>query len=167
MRDWAVRNFAPIIALGNSAQVFQDIPFSLPFTFIALDSAFPGSKFILSVRDNAEQWYASLTRFLTNLLGKGRLPTAEDLKESSYRYNGWMLEAMQLIYGISAQDPFDKLRLTKVYESHNHAVTEYFRHRPQSLLTINLSDPGVVEKIMEFLEMPYTGQTMPHLNKSA
>jgi hypothetical protein len=166
VRDWAVRNFDPIIVLARSAQVFQDIPFSLPFTFNVLDRAFPDSKFILSVRDDAEQWYRSLTRFHTNLIGKGRLPTADDLKECLYRYKGWLFEARQLIYDVSEQDPYDKPRLIKVYESHNQAVTEYFRLRPKSLLTINLSDAEAVQKITRFLEMPYTRETMPHLNRS-
>ena len=59
-------NFAPIIAFARTAQLFQDIPFALPFTFQALDQPFPGSKFILSVRRDAEEWYGSLTRFATS-----------------------------------------------------------------------------------------------------
>jgi hypothetical protein len=167
IRDWAVRNFERIIALVRTAQVFQDVPFSLPFTFVILDWAFPGSKFILSVRDDAEQWYRSMTRFHTQIIGKNRIPTADDLKEFPYRYKGWLFEARKLIYGISEEDPYDKTRVLKLYESHNHAVTEYFRHRSESLLTVNVSDADAAKKIMAFLELPYTGQKMPHLNRSA
>src|SRR5437763_5861921 len=49
---YKLRNFKPIIAYCKTAQFFRDVPFSLPFTFIALDVAFPGSKFILTVRDS-------------------------------------------------------------------------------------------------------------------
>jgi Sulfotransferase domain len=167
VRDWAVRNFEPIIALARTAQVFQDVPFSLPFTFVILDWAFPDSKFILSVRDDAEQWYRSMIRFHTKLIGKNRIPTADDLKEFPYRYNGWLFEARKLIYGVSEEDPYDKTRVLKLYESHHSAVSEYFRHRPESLLAVNVSDADAAEKIMAFLGLPYAGQKMPHLNRSA
>ncbi len=166
IREWAARNFEPIVALARTAQVFQDIPFGLPFTFVALDSAFPGAKFIHSVRDDAAQWYRSITRFHTNIGEKDRLPTADDLKEYPYRYKGWLFEAMQLIYGTPEQEPYDKARLTAAYEGHNRAIAEYFRHRPESLLTINAADARAAEKILHFLGMAYTGQTMPHLNRS-
>src|SRR4051812_30592485 len=74
LHAWAGRDFTPIISLANSAQVFQDFPFNCPFTFQAMDMAFPNSKFILSIRDNSEQWYTSLTRFHIRLFGSGRLP---------------------------------------------------------------------------------------------
>jgi hypothetical protein len=167
MRDWAARNFGPIIDLALSAEFYQDVPFSLPFTFVVLDQAFPNSKFILSVRDSAEQWYRSMTSFHTKLIGKGRIPTADDLREFPYRYKGWLFEARQLIYGISDEDPYDKPKVLKVYESHNHSVTEYFRYRPESLLTVNLSDPEAAKQIINFLRVPYNGQKMPHLNRTA
>ena len=45
-KDWAQRNFTPIIEYCKTAEFFQDVPFSKPFTFIVLDQAFPNSKFI-------------------------------------------------------------------------------------------------------------------------
>jgi hypothetical protein len=166
IRSWALRDFEPILTLALSAQVFQDIPFSLPFTFSALDSAYPGAQFILSVRDDPDQWYNSFIRFYIKLIGKGRLPTATDLKEFTYRYKGWIFEVLQLIYGISEHDPFERLPLTRTYELHNETVRYYFEHRPQSLLTINISDPCAAKKIMTFIGLPFRGEIMPHLNRS-
>jgi Sulfotransferase domain len=166
VHDWAVRNFEPIIALARSAEAHQDIPFSLPFTFIALDQAFPGSKFILSVRNDAEQWYHSLTGYHEMVIGKGRRPTADDLKDCPYRYKGWLFEVMQLIYGVSEQAPYEKSLLITQYENHNRTVAEYFRSRPESLLIVNLEEENAAERIMDFLSLPYAGETMPHLNRS-
>jgi hypothetical protein len=166
LEHWAARNFDPIIGFVNSAQVFQDIPFCLPFTFSALDRAFPDAKFILSVRDDPEEWYSSLVRFTTNLVGKGRVPTADDLRTFHHRSPGWIFHALKLIYGVSEEDPFEKSRLIQVYETHNETVRDYFRHRAQSLLTIKLADPEAAQKIMNFLGMPYRGEIMPHLNRS-
>src|SRR5262245_21810427 len=83
--DWAHRDFQAIIKLCETADAFQDIPFSLDYTFQCVDQAFAGSKFILTIRDSAKEWYESLTRFHTMIVGKNRLPTAEDLKEFGYR----------------------------------------------------------------------------------
>src|SRR5690554_812633 len=35
--DWAKRDFARIVEYCRSAQFFQDIPFSKPYTFVVLD----------------------------------------------------------------------------------------------------------------------------------
>ena len=48
----------------------------------------------------------------------------------------------------------------------NAAVAEYFRHRPEALLTVNLADADAAERIMTFLGMPYDGRAMPHLNRT-
>jgi hypothetical protein len=167
LEDWAVRNFRPIVAFACSAQVFQDIPFCLPFTYAFLDCAYPGSKFILSVRDDAEKWYQSLVRFISGLVGKEGVPTGDDLREFVHRHKGWLLQSMKLIYGVSDENPFDKAKLIEVYESHNAAVRDYFRYRPDSLLTVNLRNQDAAKKIMKFLGLPYGGETMPHLNRSS
>ncbi|MFW6046624.1 MAG: sulfotransferase [Candidatus Woesearchaeota archaeon] len=66
---WIRRDFKRFIRYCRKAEFFQDVPFSLPYTFIVMDQAFPGSKFILTVRDDEEQWYHSLTRFHEKLWG--------------------------------------------------------------------------------------------------
>ena len=74
--EWAERKFQKIIKYCYTAQFFQDIPFSLPYTYVALDQSFSRSKFILTVRDNSNQWYNSITKAHANLWGKdGEVPT--------------------------------------------------------------------------------------------
>src|SRR5690349_10358789 len=76
IEDWAKRDFRAIIDHCKSADAFQDVPFSLDYTYAALDQAFPGAKFILTVRESSAEWYESLTRFHTKIVGKNRLPNA-------------------------------------------------------------------------------------------
>jgi hypothetical protein len=165
LNDWALRNFAPIISLGRSAQFFQDMPFSCPFTFQAMDMAFPGAKFILSVRDDSEQWYTSLTRFHTKLIGKGRLPTADDLREFPHRDRS-ILEALKLVYGVTDEEPYRKETLINAYERHNEEVKRYFRNRSESLLVINIADSSAAQQLVEFVGLTYHGEQIPHLNRS-
>ena len=82
LKDWGKRNFKPIIEYCRSADAFQDEPFSLPFTFQAPDQAYPKSKFILTIRDSAEQRYQSLTNFHSKLFGKDRIPSRKDLENA-------------------------------------------------------------------------------------
>lgn len=166
LRDYAFRNFHPIVALAHSATFFQDVPFSCPFTFQAMDMAFPGSKFILSVRDNPDRWCDSLIRFHTKLIGKGRLPTAQDLREYPYAWPGWLLQAMQLMYDVDEDDPYDRFQLIDSYDRHIYNVQRYFKKRPDALLTINVGDDDAAERLLAFVGVPQSDATMPRLNRS-
>ena len=55
-------NTAPFIEFCNKYDAFQDLPFSYGNTYVQADCLFPGSKFILSIR-NSEEWYESLVNF--------------------------------------------------------------------------------------------------------
>jgi len=166
MDEWAKRDFRKIIKFCKTANAFQDAPFSYDFTFQALDSAFPESKFILTIRNNANEWYESVTRFHTKLVGKNRLPTASDLKEFPYRYKGWIWEQAQALYGIDETTLYDKEIYTKHYENYNARVLDYFRQRPNDLLILNIEDPSSMKSLCDFLDIKFTGQQMPHLNQS-
>src|SRR5690554_2509952 len=149
---WSKRNFKPIVKYCKSAEFFQDTPFSKPYTFIALDQAFPGSKFILTIRHNPEQWYASVTRYHAKLWGKkGRIPTKEDLMDAPYIYKGWAWEMNRLSNLTPENDPYNKDILINAYELYNNQVLDYFRHRPEDLLVLNVSQPRAYGKLCEFL----------------
>lgn len=166
IEDWARRDFRSIVDYCCSADAFQDIPFSLDYTYQAVDSAFPGSKFILTVRDSAEQWFSSLTAFHTKIIRKGCLPTAEDLKEFPYRYPGWLWRTHQLVYGIDEQSLYDRDLYIKHYHAHNDRVLHYFERRKDALLVLNVSQTDAMPRLCEFLEVPYRGQKMPHVNRT-
>jgi tetratricopeptide (TPR) repeat protein len=165
--DWARRDFTRIIALCGTADAFQDVPFSNAYTFQAVDAAFPGSKFILTVRDSPEQWFDSLVRFHTKIVNKGRLPTAADLRSFEYRYKGFLWDAFVMNYGDDERLLYDRDAYIANYLDHNRNVTEYFRHRPQDLLILNVGRPGAMQQLCEFVGVPYRGQPMPHLNRTA
>jgi len=160
------RNWKPIIAYCKSAQIFQDIPFSCPYTFIALDIAYPKSKFILSVRDSAEEWYHSLTKFHTKLFGKdGQLPTKEDLQNAEYRYKGFMWKTNRANYPSPEKDIYNKEILMRQYEKHNKSVIDYFKFR-DDLLVVNLKEKDVVSKIADFISFKPLYGEIPWENKT-
>lgn len=164
--DWANRDYRRIIGYCKSAQAFQDVPFSLQGTFQVMDEAYPGSKFILTVRNNADEWYESLVRFHSKIVGRGRIPTADDLRQFNYRYPGYMLDVLRLSYGAEESALYNRDVYIQYYEDHNNQVIEHFKARPDDLLVLNIGEPDAMERLIRFLGYPYTGQKMPHLNVS-
>ena len=165
--DWVTRDFRRIIRYCRTAQFFQDSPFSLPYTFIVLDHAFPGSKFILSIRDSAEKWYESLVRFHGKLWGNGKIPpTTEDLKNAFYIYKGRPYHTRFLIHNVSENDPYDKEVHINYYETHNRCVKDYFRHRPDDLLVVNLKNAEDYSKFCRFIGRKQEREGFPWENKT-
>lgn len=164
--DWARRDYRRIIRFCQSAEAFQDAPFSCGDTFQAMDEAFPNSKFILTVRDNADEWYESMVRFHSWIVGKERIPTAEDLRQFNFHYPGYVLDALKLVFGADEADIYNRDLYIRWYEEHNKKIIEYFEGRPDDLLVLNVGEPDAMERLLVFLGYPYTGQKMPHLNAS-
>ena len=159
--------FQEIVNYCKTAQVFQDVPFSHFEVIPHLDKAYPDSKFILTVRDNPEQWYNSITKYHAKLYGlNGRTPTYEDLQNAKYLHKGFLTRLTVDAHGTTPEDPYNKEVLIKHYEKHNTDVIEYFKDRPDDLLVINLSDSQAYQKFIKFLNVdsPYTA--FPWENKT-
>jgi len=166
IRDWINNDFTNILNLVNTADAFQDIPFSYDNTYEELDKHFPNSKFILSIRDSPEEWYDSLVRFHSKMFGKGKIPTAQQLKNSNHVWKGWIYEAMYNLYKTTENDPYNKEILINHYENYNNKVISYFKDRPDDLLVINLKNKNSYLDFCEFLGKEPKLNNFPHLNKS-
>jgi hypothetical protein len=159
-------NFDPIIKYCKTAQVFQDVPFSLPNTYKYLDKAYPGSKFILTVRDDPEQWYNSLIKFHAKLFGMGgNIPTAEDLKNAEYISKGAAYNLIKL-YKTPDNDPYNKEILISLYEDYNKKVMAYFKNRPNDLLVINVSKADDYKRFVKFINVESQYSEFPWENKT-
>lgn len=166
VQDWAQRDFRRLFWYCHTAQAFQDAPFSWPFTFQTLDQKFPDSKFILTVRHTPEQWYESLTSYHAKLFGNESFPESQDLRNAQYIRSGYAYEVNRLLYTTPDDDPYNKEILIASYNAHNDSVQEYFRHRPDDLLLLNVAEPGAYSQLCQFLGKPYTGQIFPWENKT-
>jgi len=167
LNDYKDRNLKKVIDYCKTAEAFQDVPFSLYYTYVALDQAFPNSKFILTVRDSPEQWYNSVIKFQSKKFGKnGNLPTKSDLLNAIYRYSGFVYKTKNIYYGVSDEDLYNKDKLIDYYTTHNKLVEEYFRFRPNDLLKINVSDKESYNKLCKFLNKKPLYPTFPWENKT-
>ncbi len=167
-QNYAVRDFKPLIEHCKTAQVFEDELFGLPYTFQALDSAFPGSKFILTVRDDEKRWYDSFINHHIRKFGKnGHLPTSEE-NETFFKAEGLnRLEYMRIRFDAPADDLFNEEILKEAYLEHNKTVCDYFRYRDQDLLVINLSDKKSYHRFCNFIDRKPIYEKFPHLNKGS
>lgn len=170
MEDWARRDFRRIIRYCHTSDAFQDVPFSHHYTFQAVDAAFPGSKFILTIRDTTDDWYHSVLRFNSKLLekrvGSLRLPTVDDLRNDPYVYPGWRWRSRELVGFGNLSEAFPEKEMKDHYDRHNELVIDYFRHRPDDLLILNVGSPDAMQKLCRFLGHQWSGQLMPQLNAS-
>lgn len=168
MDDWFKRDFSRIISFCKTGgDAFQDVPFSLPYTFTVMDQNFPGSKFILTMRDSPEQWYQSLVRFHSEKFSPGKTPTKEDLLNATYVEPSWMWKTNRFIYNTPEDDPYNQEIMTSHYIRYNESVMDYFRYRKDDLLVLNPSDPGAYRKLSRFLGLPEgIDRPFPWENKS-
>jgi hypothetical protein len=147
-------NFEPIINYCKTANAFQDIPFSYTETFPYLDKAYPGSKFILTIRDNADEWYNSLTRFHAKIFNTTdkKPPTAKQLKDKlDYRGRNWFYKSIVEAFQTDDQNPYNEKVLKTYYDNHIKVIESYFDNRPNDLLKINIKDTNSYARLASFL----------------
>lgn len=164
--DYIQRNWKPIIKYCDTAEVFQDIPFSNDYLYILLDYHFPNAKFILSERETPSDWYNSITKFHAKLFGKdGRIPTKEDLQKAKYRYEGFVWKSFEEKFGEIKGDIYNKEHLIKIYLDRNKQIKHYFRNK-SNFLVLNLSDKNSVQLLATFLNIKPKYEQMPWENKT-
>lgn len=166
---WLIRDFDPIISYCKGAQAFQDSPFSFPYTYIALDQAFPNSKFILTVRDDAEQWYNSLVRFHSKLWSTNgkQAPTKDDLLNAFNHTKGRPWIVNRALFNTPEDFPYEKNILIKFYNNHIYAAINYFKYRDNDLLVLNVATTNAYQELAHFLEIETDKTTFPWENKTS
>jgi len=164
--DWGKRDFTKIASHCRSGVFFQDIPFSLPYTFQAMDMIFPGSKFILTIRDT-ESWYNSMYDFhLLDTVHGNKAKSLEMLKEATYCYKGFAYDTKVLVYDLPNDEPYHKETLKEHYLFHNKMVKDYFRNRPGDLLVLDVAEKGAYKKLCDFIGKPCASADFPWENKT-
>lgn len=168
LEDWFNRDFSRILKYTKTAQFFQDVPFSLPYTYIILSHYYPKAKFILSLRDSAEIWYNSIVTFHSKLWADGkRKPTITDLESANYIRKGFAYDFNKWVFDCPADDPYNSQCLISFYNKYNSDVRDFFKSRPNSLLEINVGKQENYFKLCKFLNVPPIYDNFPWLNKTS
>jgi glycosyltransferase involved in cell wall biosynthesis len=111
-----------------------------------LDKKYPGSKFILTIREKND-WLASIRRQTKRMPSKLR--------------SKWSRQLRRDVYGVV---DFDRRKMGQAYERHYKAVLAYFRKRPEDLLVLNICDGEGWEILCPFLGKPIPKESFPRLN---
>lgn len=165
--NWLNNDFEPIIEYCKTAEVFQDAPFSFPNTFEQMDKAFPNSLFILTIRDDSEQWYQSITSFHGKMWSNGNVPpTTNDLKEANYIYKGFPLYSITKLFKTTENDPYNKSKLITSYNQHITKVCDYFKDSPEQLLVVNVANPNDFQKLCDFVNIASDLKKFPHISSN-
>lgn len=165
VHDYAEGKFERILSFCESAEVFQDAPFSWPNTYIHVFEKYPNAKYILLERESSLEWYDSLVRFHQKILNLDRPITAKDLKNSQYRKLGFLWEVQKAVYQVDEKKLYDKQRYLENYESHNRDVKKFFGDS-SNFLHLVLSNPEAPSRLAEFLGHRVDEIEIPHLNRS-
>ena len=127
-----------VLARAREMDAVCDNPF--PLLYRELDVAFPGAKFILTVREPRE-WLESIQRHFGD-------------RESN---------TLQWIYGVPRVKG-NEARCLQVFHAHNAAVRAYFTARPNDLMEINFGKGETWERLCAYLGRPIPSAPFPHDN---
>jgi hypothetical protein len=131
-------------------RAFCDNP--VPLLYKRLDSLCPGSKFILTERDE-EAWLKSVEWLFTT----GRENLDWDHKPVVDRIH-------QALYG---RTTFDRDVFLATYRRHREDVLGYFAARPDDLLVLDLAKETTWVRICEFLGTEVPDRPLPHVHRKA
>ena len=142
---WPSVDLSRILLVVAAHDAFTDWPWILLYR--QLDEAFPGSKFVLTLRDPT-RWLRSYRSMIE------RLPPATPE----------LIARRRTLYGLPFPDVTDAMLLDR-RARHDAAVREWFRDRPESLLTADWEAGDGWERLCGFLGTPVPATPFPHENK--
>lgn len=155
---WAKRVWREVTQNGQSAALERfyaacDLP--IPLIYQQLDKAYPGSKFVLTVRDEWK-WLKSVANHWRHDSNPFRCQWDSDV--FTHRVHN-------LLYG---RKDFDATTMLERYRRHNDEVVDYFKSRTQDLLVMDMDlDCGRGwEPLCKFLKLPVPSVPYPHKLKT-
>jgi Sulfotransferase domain len=128
---WAKQIWDEMTTWGRSRTLERhyalcDLP--IPLLYKQLDQAYPGSKFILTLRDE-QRWLRSVQNHWNHKSNRSR---------ASWSTDPFSHKVHKLLYG---QKGFDADIFLARYRRHNAEVLEYFKDRPDDLLIMDMDNP--------------------------
>jgi len=127
------------INVAQNFDALQDVPWAALYK--ELDCEFPNSKFILTVR-NEKSWLLSAQKHFKSKHTKMR----------------------EYLYGTGSIDGNEDIYL-KRYQKHYSEVKEYFKDRPEDIITMDFKNGDGWNKLCKFLDQPIPKKSFPHSNK--
>jgi hypothetical protein len=151
---WAKAIWEEMREFGRSrtlerSYALSDLP--IPLLFRELDVAYPGAKFILTVRDE-DEWLESVR---THWSDKNPWRAQWDHDPFTHKVH------RECYGGIKFNEPVMRER----YRRHNTDVLEHFKDRPSDLLVMNMTAGAGWYELCGFLRRPLPTAAYPRANK--
>jgi hypothetical protein len=131
------------IAAIEAHEAVTDIQAAVAFKL--WDVMYPGSKFILTVRDR-DSWLLSCARHFQRAIT-----------------DQFALNLRKAVFGMTG---FNDSWFYSVYNNHEQSVLDYFRGRDNELLVMAICGGDGWEKLCPFLDKPIPAIAFPHENRS-
>jgi len=146
------------------------VPFSLGEFFIKLDTLFPNSKFILTIRD-ADDWFESLCNFHLKIHQRinPKLKSISEVTEEILKEMGWIEKGYShkliknfyvskiLNYKVNYDWRllYNRDHYKKMYTQRNELIINYFQNysKKDNLIIIDLKKEKNTEKLFNFLKI--------------
>lgn len=144
--QWAKRIVEEMLAEGRSLTLeahYAATDFPIAWLYRELDRAYPGSKFILTLRDERD-WVTSAQHHWKRY-------------SKDWPGDGFSNDMHWLVYGRS---DFDAEAFLKRYRRHNREVVEYFKGR-DDLLVMDMSAGAGWRELCGFFKRPIPGRDYP------
>lgn len=142
-------DFTPLFAAAENACFFKDWPWR--HIYKELDRHFPGSKFILTVRDE-QAWVKSFINHINKGQRNGSDRDHRLLRQAVFGFDTAMYR----------DDP--EYLVEHVYRKMNRDVADYFKDRPEDLLVIDVTLDGQWDKLCPFLNLRRPFRRFPRKN---
>ena len=126
--------------LVEEYDAFQDNPW--PVIFRHLDTRYPGSKFILTLR-STEAW----------------------IKSQVHHFGTRTTPMREWIYGVGCPKGNEQIYISR-YDRHNDEVLKYFQGRGNDLLILRLAEGDGWQKLCPFLGKDHPHIDFPHVNQA-
>ena len=148
---WAKAIWREMSVYGKSRTLeYNHAVSDLPITVLyeELDRAYPGSKFILTTR-NEGAWLKSVENHWDHKCN----PFREAWSSDPFTH-----QVHKIVYG---QKGFDAVIFLSRFRRHNQEVVEYFKDRPQDLLVMDMSNGSGWNELCSFLDRPVPTEEYP------
>jgi len=132
------------LELVDTFAALTDTP--IPSFYRELDTRYPGSKFVLTVRDS-DGWLKSCKKQFTQRFAQ--------VQTEAHKH---------LFMDLYGTDVFDEERFARGHDRFVAGVRDYFKDRPGDLLIINVSAGEGWEKLCVFLDRPVPDIPFPKAN---
>ena len=148
---WAKQIWNEVTEYGKSWTVehnyaLSDLPIAILYE--QLDRAYPGSKFILTLR-NEGAWLKSVENHWSHKYNPFR---------GQWDHDPFSHQVHKEIYG---QKNFDALIFLERFRRHNREVRDYFKERPGDLLVMDMSNGAGYSELCSFLDRPVPVEEYP------